>query len=151
MLYHVIFGSVALHETVTYVSWTGIVLIFAGSVTIMFKEINFYRALLPAIIGNIMWGLQFITFNCALQFFTNYLMVAATGSSVALLIVFCMLISSLKQRSIICLNWKQRLLALCLGWVGRSSLLNFKPHGDFGLIYCCYRTGICNFIREDNI
>jgi drug/metabolite transporter (DMT)-like permease len=84
----VIFGSVALHETVPYVSWTGIALIFAGSVTIMFKEMNFNRALLPAIMGNVMWGLQFITFNYALQFSTNYLLVAATGSAVALLIVF---------------------------------------------------------------
>jgi len=84
----VIFGSVALHEKVSYISWIGIVLIFAGSATIMFKEMNFNSALLPAIIGNIMWGFQFITFNYALKFSTNYLMVAATGSSVALLIVF---------------------------------------------------------------
>jgi drug/metabolite transporter (DMT)-like permease len=84
----VIFGSVALHEKVSYISWIGIVLIFAGSATIMFKEMNFNSALLPAIIGNIMWGFQFITFNYALKFSTNYLTVAATGSSVALLIVF---------------------------------------------------------------
>lgn len=84
----IIFGSVALHEKVSYISWIGIVLIFAGSATIMFKEMNFNSALLPAIIGNIMWGFQFITFNYALKFSTNYLTVAATGSSVALLIVF---------------------------------------------------------------
>ncbi|MGC8558214.1 MAG: EamA family transporter [Nitrososphaeria archaeon] len=84
----VIFGSVALHEAVPYVSWVGIVLIFVGSVTIIFKEMKFNVALLPAATGNALWGLQFITFDYALQFSANFLVIAAIGSTVALLIVF---------------------------------------------------------------
>lgn len=84
----VIFGSVVLHEAVPYVSWAGIALIFAGSVTIIFKEMKFNIALLPAVTGNVLWGLQFITFDYALQFSANFLVIAATGSAVALLIIF---------------------------------------------------------------
>jgi len=84
----VIFGAIVLHETLPYDSWAGIALIFSGSAIIAFKEMKFNMALLPAVTGNVILGLQFIAFNYALQFSTNFLVIAATGSAVALLIVF---------------------------------------------------------------
>ncbi|MDG6930036.1 MAG: DMT family transporter [Nitrososphaerota archaeon] len=84
----VVFGALVLQENVPGFSLLGIVLIFAGSAVIAFKEMKFNSALLPAVFGNILWGFQFITFDYALQYSSNLVVIAATGSVIALLIVF---------------------------------------------------------------
>ncbi len=83
----VIFGVLVLREFVPEISWAGIALIFLGSAIIAFKEMKFNRALLPAILGNVFWGFQFIAFNFALKYYGDFLMVAAFGSAVSVLIV----------------------------------------------------------------
>jgi len=83
----VLYGALALRESLSTISWAAISLIFLGSALIAFKEMKFNRALLPAIIGNIFWGFQFIAFNFALKYCSNFLFDGAVASAVSALIV----------------------------------------------------------------
>ncbi len=80
----VIFGVVFLKEHVGPVEWAGIVLIFAGSAAVSLKDMKLNTFLLPAIVGNVVWGLQFITFSMAIQS-AGFVPVAALSSAVSII------------------------------------------------------------------
>ncbi len=78
----VVFAAVYLKERVPLLSYVGVLLILTGSTIIAFKKNKFNKMLIPAIIGNIMWGIQFIFFNYALKASSNYIDVAFVSSFV---------------------------------------------------------------------
>lgn len=79
----VIFGAAILRERVGPVEWAGIALIFSGSTAVSLKDMKLNKYLMPAALGNVAWGLQFITLKMAIRSVASILPVAALSSAVS--------------------------------------------------------------------
>ncbi len=63
----VIFGAAVLKEMMSTLQLFGALLTFSGSFAVAFKNIKFNWSLVPAMLGNVFWGLQFVAFSYAVS------------------------------------------------------------------------------------
>ncbi len=88
----VLWGTFVLHERINVYETIGTILIFAGTFFIMFKTLKLNFGLIPALMGNIFWGLQLIVFNYAVSNTSNYPLVGAFGNFISFLLMTVFLI-----------------------------------------------------------
>lgn len=83
----VLWGAFVLHESVNVYDEIGAVLIFTGTFFIMFKTLKLNLGLVPALIGNMLWGLQLVSFNYAVLYTRNYPLAGSFGNFVSFLFI----------------------------------------------------------------
>ncbi len=88
----VLWGAFVLHEKIDYYDVIGAFLIFAGTFFIMFKTLKLNLGLVPALMGNVFWGLQLISFNYAVSSSSNYPLVGAFGNFISFLLILLFLL-----------------------------------------------------------
>lgn len=79
----VIFGILVLHESEPILSYVGVAGIFVGSLLVSTKGLTINTKLIPAMVGNIIWGGQFIAIYYAINYTDNILLPALISSLVA--------------------------------------------------------------------
>ncbi len=88
----VLWGAFVLHERIDDYKAIGAILIFVGTFFIMFKTLKLNLGLVPALMGNVFWGLQLIAFNYAVSKSSNYPLVGSFGNFVSFFVILLFLI-----------------------------------------------------------
>ena len=83
----VVYGIFVLHESERVLGYVGVVGIFVGSLLVSTKGLTINTKLIPAMVGNIIWGGQFIAIYYAINYTNNILLPALISSVTAVVTI----------------------------------------------------------------
>ncbi|MEM4109607.1 MAG: hypothetical protein QXQ65_06395 [Conexivisphaerales archaeon] len=83
----VIYGILVLHEPERILGYAGVASIFAGSLLVSTKGLSINTKLIPAMVGNIIWGGQFLAIYYAISYTDNILLPALISSLTAVVTI----------------------------------------------------------------